>query len=162
MKKHFTTLLLLSTGIALTGCDTFRNTFGLDHYQADELNIAENPPLSMPPSYSLTPPTNSSSSDKNEQKKADDENTTTKAKEALLGRSEKAKDTTTNNAKVVVTKAAEVQKADPEIRKTVTEEEKILSSDSDSIPDKLSKMGQKIVENAKNTSNEPANINTAE
>jgi len=159
--KNLLTIPLLSTGIFLTGCDTFRNTFGLDHYQADELNIAENPPLSMPPNYRLAPPTNSTPSDKNEKNRAADESTANKAKETLLGRSEKAKDTTTHNAEVLIKKAAEVQKADPEIRKTVNEEEKTLSRESDSIPDQLSKMGQKIVDNAKNTSNEPADINTA-
>jgi hypothetical protein len=151
MKKHIGAILLGSTAITLTGCDTFRNTFGLDHYQADEFNVSDNPPLSMPPNYNLAPPANNSS-ENTEKKKADDENTTKKAKEALLGRAEKTKNTTTNSGKVVVEKASEVQKADPEIRKTVTAEKESLSSDSDSFSNKLAKIGDEIAKNAKNTS----------
>ena len=150
MKKQSTALLLISTALTLSGCDTFRNTLGLDHYQADEFNIAENPPLSMPPSYNLAPPTSANASDN----KTRDENTTQKAKETLLGRKEKTTEATTNSAKAVVAKANETQKADPEIRTTIAKEESSLASESDSFPDTLSKMGQKIAKNAKNTSNE--------
>ena len=153
MKKHITVILLSSAFITLTGCDTFRNTFGLDHYQADEFNVGENPPLSMPPNYNLAPPANNAS-ENSEKKKADDENTTKKAKEALLGRAEKTKNSSTNSGKIIVKKASEVQKPDPEIRKTVTEEKDSLSSDSNSFPDKVAKIGQEIAKNAKNTSTE--------
>ncbi len=155
MNKNTIAILLGSATITLTGCDTFRNTFGLDHYQADEFNVSDNPPLSMPPNYNLAPPVNSDSAH-TEKKKADDENTTKKAKEALLGRAEKTKSITTDSGKTVVAKASEVQKADPEIRKTVTAEKESLSSDSDSIPNKLAKMGEEIAKNAKNTLNEPS------
>ncbi len=155
MNKNVTAILVGSMAITLTGCDTFRNTFGLDHYQADEFNVSDNPPLSMPPNYNLAPPAADSSAN-TEKKKADDENTTKKAKEALLGRAEKTKNTATSSGKVVVEKASEVQKADPEIRKTVTQEKETLSSDSDSIPNKLAKMGEEIAKNAKNTSNDTA------
>ncbi len=152
MKKRIGAVLLGSAAITLTGCDTFRNTFGLDHYQADEFNVSDNPPLSMPPNYNLAPPANNSSGN-TEKKIADNENTTKKAKEALLGRAEKTKNASTNSGKVVVQKASEVQKADPEIRKTVTAEKESLSSDSNSLPNKLAKMGEEIAKNAKNTSN---------
>lgn len=151
MNKHITAVLLGSAALALSGCDTFRNTFGLDHYQADEFNISDNPPLSMPPNYNLAPPTNNDANG-SAKKAADAENTTKKAKEALLGRAEKTKSTSTSSGKAVIKKASEVQKADPEIRKTVTEEKESLSSESDSFPDKLANMGREIAKNAKNTS----------
>lgn len=151
MNKHMTAVLLSSAAFALSGCDTFRNTFGLDHYQADEFNISDNPPLSMPPNYNLAPPANSESQGA-ATKSADDENTTKKAKEALLGRAEKTKNTQTTSGKAVVEKASEIQKADPEIRKTVTDEKDSLSRDSNSFSDKLANMGSEIAKNAKNTS----------
>lgn len=43
-------------GVCVSGCDTLRHTFGLDHYAADAFNVTENPALCVPPEYNLTPP----------------------------------------------------------------------------------------------------------
>ena len=43
--------------LILSGCDTMRSTFGLDHYQADAFDVPTNPPLILPPDYNLRPPT---------------------------------------------------------------------------------------------------------
>lgn len=40
----------------LSGCDSLRSTFGLDHYQADAFSVPTNPPLTLPPDYNLRPP----------------------------------------------------------------------------------------------------------
>lgn len=158
MKKSIFALLAASSTFILTGCDSLRNTFGLDHYQADEFNVAENPPLSMPPNYTLTPPSyDANSKDKNkEQKKQKDDSSSMKAKEALLGKKSKTEDTESASAKAIVAKASADTKADPKIRETVEKEEAAESSSMDGVSEKLSKMGQKIVENAKKTSNNPA------
>lgn len=42
--------------LTLSGCDSVRNTFGLDHYQADAFTVPTNPPLTLPPDYNLRPP----------------------------------------------------------------------------------------------------------
>jgi hypothetical protein len=156
MKKNGTAILLIgSAAIGLSGCDSLRNTFGLDHYQADEFNVGENPPLSMPPSYNLVPPGSNPSGDGKNLGKIDDQSSTKKAKEVLFGTSTKTSDTTSHDAKSVVAKASEIQPADPTIRETVTKEKESLSTDPNSLPEKLSKMGDEIVKNAKRTSNEP-------
>lgn len=50
-------LIALSTlSLFLTGCDSVKHTFGLDHYQADEYSIPTTPPLSMPPNHNLRAP----------------------------------------------------------------------------------------------------------
>ena len=59
--KCLLTYLLLNT-LVLGGCDSFRNTFGLDHSSPNEWNTAEpSPGLILPPDFSsrpkLPPPT---------------------------------------------------------------------------------------------------------
>ncbi len=48
--------MLSSLALLLSGCDTVRSTLGLDHYQADPFNVPTNPPLTLPPEYTLRPP----------------------------------------------------------------------------------------------------------
>lgn len=43
-------------GIVVGGCDSVRNTLGLDHYQPDEMQAGVNPPLTQPPHFKLRPP----------------------------------------------------------------------------------------------------------
>lgn len=40
----------------LAGCDSVRNTLGIDHYQPDEMQSGVNPPLTQPPHFKLRPP----------------------------------------------------------------------------------------------------------
>lgn len=47
--------LVSLTGL-LTGCDTARQTLGLDPTPPDEFTIMKYAPLSMPPEYTLRPP----------------------------------------------------------------------------------------------------------
>ncbi len=49
-------LILIGASLLLTACDSVKSTLGMDHYQADEFNIKQNDPLSMPPNYKLMPP----------------------------------------------------------------------------------------------------------
>ena len=47
----------LSLLLTQSGCDSVRNTLGLDHYQADAFSVPTNPPLVLPPDFNLRPPT---------------------------------------------------------------------------------------------------------
>ncbi|MCX7342600.1 MAG: DUF3035 domain-containing protein [Proteobacteria bacterium] len=47
---------LIAFSLLLTACDSVKDSLGMSHYQADEFNLQQNPPLSMPPNYSLMPP----------------------------------------------------------------------------------------------------------
>ena len=58
--KHWKLIAALST-FALSGCssDTVKNTLGLDRAAPDEYRVVSRPPLSVPPQFSLRPPSNS-------------------------------------------------------------------------------------------------------
>jgi hypothetical protein len=49
--------LLVSSALMLQSCDSLRHTFGLDHYQPDASSVPINPPLTLPPDFSIKPPT---------------------------------------------------------------------------------------------------------
>jgi hypothetical protein len=53
--KQRLTLLPLCL-LMLTGCDTVRDTLGLEHSGPNEFDVATSAPLSMPPDYNLRPP----------------------------------------------------------------------------------------------------------
>lgn len=48
--------LITLVPLALSSCDSVRNTFGLDHYRSDEWSVPNTPPLDLPPDYNLVPP----------------------------------------------------------------------------------------------------------
>ena len=48
---------------ALTACDDIGEALGMEHKTPDEGNITTNPPLSLPPDYTLKPPRETSKSD---------------------------------------------------------------------------------------------------
>lgn len=51
-----TFLALTLAALVLTGCSGIRNMAGLDKNSPDEFAIVNQPPLSMPPDYTLRPP----------------------------------------------------------------------------------------------------------
>lgn len=55
MKLSPLALLPLSL-VLLTGCDTVRDTLGLEHSAPNEFDVSSSAPLSMPPDYNLRPP----------------------------------------------------------------------------------------------------------
>lgn len=57
MKRLHLGFLSLSLLALQSGCDSIRNTLGLDHYQADAFSVPTNPPLTIPPDFNLRPPT---------------------------------------------------------------------------------------------------------
>jgi hypothetical protein len=81
-------VILMIALFSLTSCDKVKNSLGMDHYQADEFNVPENQPLSLPPNHDLRPPM-----DGKEMTKAD---TQSQAAKKLIG-TPKAK--TPNNGK---------------------------------------------------------------
>lgn len=56
MKKIYTLTCVLLCSLAMGGCDTFRNTFGLDHSSPKEWDTAEpSPGLILPPDFASRP-----------------------------------------------------------------------------------------------------------
>jgi len=56
MRKTPITIIFLTTILALTGCESARDTLGLNKSSPDEFAVVKRAPLSMPPDYSLRPP----------------------------------------------------------------------------------------------------------
>lgn len=122
----------------LSGCDTFRNTFGLDHYQADAFAVPENPPLSIPPDYKLRPPRPGAA-------QPNVESASNKAQKAVLG---KVKNSTTVKSsdmaeKNLLAKAGNSTEVTSDIRAKVNEEAKAEAD----LAGKLAALKDKAVKN---------------
>lgn len=117
MKKQTFLILTLST-FALSGCDTLRSTFGLDHYQADDFAITQNPSLSVPPDYTLVPP-NPHKRNPGEILAAD------QAQQAVLGGKKAAIYKTSQQAEnTLISEAGKGKVIDANIREKIDEEAK--------------------------------------
>lgn len=154
-KKGVCALAVASAGMfLLSGCDSMRSTFGLDHYQPDEFNVDNHQPLSMPPNYDLAPPEVSAAV--TSAKRSKDESAAQKAQNVLIGRAVDKSATESVGAKAIVEKVSEKQIADANIRDTVTKEAKDNPEANNALADTFSKIGAEIKKNAKRTSNDDA------
>lgn len=56
--RHYLALLLIPPilVLALSGCGSVRETFGMDQTGPDEFDVTTAPPLSIPPDFTLRPP----------------------------------------------------------------------------------------------------------
>jgi hypothetical protein len=137
MNKIYTLTSLLVCSLALGGCDTFRNTFGLDHSSPNEWNTTEpSPGLILPPDFNsrpkLPPPTPGAPNPH-----AIPE--TVKAQKTVLGEAH-SPDTSPSTAKGeqdIVEKASENQPITPNIRKIVDEEAQEESTVSGKVISKI-------------------------
>lgn len=126
--------------VTLSGCDSFRSTFGLDHYQPDEFKISENPPLSIPKDYKLRPPAGSgNSSDGPAVSPVSSASSGAQAQNLLLGSSA---NTTSPSAKTkseqsLLNAASSQQQAAPNIRETVNREAAVATNVSDALLQKI-------------------------
>jgi hypothetical protein len=143
----YTLIFFTSSLLILSGCDTVRDTFGLNHSAPDEFKVSENPPLSMPRDYALRPPAEGTDVPGTA---ALNYNASKEAQKTLLGHapasSADTHTTAISSEKSLLSHAQAEQKTDPNIRQIVNEEAKTDSSSD--ISGKLSKMGDKIKENA--------------
>lgn len=122
MNKNYILTSIILSSLAMGGCDTFRNTFGLDHYSPNEWSAAEpSPGLILPPDFKsrpkLPPPAPGSPN-------PHAVSATVKAQKTVLG---SAPDHTSSPAvgrgeADIVEKASENQPVTPGIRKIVDEE----------------------------------------
>lgn len=56
MNKIYTLASILLCPFIFGGCDSFRNTFGLDHYSPDEWKTSDpSPSLILPPDFAQQP-----------------------------------------------------------------------------------------------------------
>ena len=134
MNKVFS---LITLALLLTACDNVKDSLGMSHYQADEFNLQQNPPLSMPPNYSLMPPRT-----KNKDGKSEPLNASAEKAQQVVGGGESAGEISGESSTDLKDKTGE---ADDSIRETVDKE-------AENGDDKLSKWKEEFIKNAKSIS----------
>ena len=114
-----TKLVGLACLLSLSGCDSFRNTLGLDHYQPNEFAVLEHPPLSMPKDYNLRPPSENAPTTQASNV------STQQAQQVLVGKSGGSASSSSSKdgtSQMLVNQAAGGQTVDPAIRDVVNKE----------------------------------------
>lgn len=150
--KELGFLLLLGGALSgLSGCDSVRNTLGLDHHQVDSFDVeGDNPPLSVPTDYRLRPP------QLLDQKTEQARKVESKAQETLTGKplkkSTSSKGTTPAGDKALLEKAAGDTTVKSDIRKVVNEEAEEAANSP--LVEKLSELRAKAAETAKKNDTE--------
>ena len=125
--------------MALSGCDSFRNTFGLDHYQPDEFKVSENPPLSIPKDYKLRPPAGSGNGAEDSVGRVVSPSSGIQAQSLLLGSSAASTPSVSKaqSEQSLLSMASSQQQAVPNIRETVNREAAVSTNVSDALIQKI-------------------------
>ena len=119
---------LCALALSLAACGSVKQELGVGRNSPDEFMVVKRAPLTLPPDYTLRPP-----SDPGETPAA--EETAAKAKVALLGKADvPAAKGTAENALLEKMGAAS---AVPDIRRTIDEENGYISLKNQSVADKL-------------------------
>lgn len=149
--------------IALSGCDSFRNTFGLDHYQPDEFKVSDNPPLSMPKDYKLRPPAGSGNDGVGVATGVLAQPSGAQAQNLLLGSSATATPaiSKTQSEQSLLIAASSQQQAAPNIRETVNREAAIATNVSDSLIQKITSWKEEAARNVGSINGDTPSTSTA-
>ena len=127
-------IIIIISGLT-SGCDTMKKSFGGGKNAPDEFVVFKRPPLSLPPSYGLRPPT--PGKDRPQKISPADE-----ARKAILGR--KADPTSTgtgdkSNSRGLkdLMKQTGADKAKPNIRQLVNQETSVMAEEDQAFVNKL-------------------------
>jgi len=146
MQKVHVLVSVLLCPLALCGCDSFRNTFGLDHYSPDAWTTEPSPGLILPPDFAhrpkLPPPRPGAPNPHIIPE-------TTKAQKTVLGDKPtvEASSTVTQGEKDVLEQASENHTATPNIRQIVDEESQTDSTVSGKVISKIKSWNKEIRDN---------------
>lgn len=150
--RNFAITSLALASLLLGGCDSIRNTFGLDHYSPNEWDTAgPSPELRLPPNHNerplLPPPTPGAPN-------PHAESHTDKVQKTVLGNVQRPQTAPSSgkSEKSVIEQASENQEITPDIRKKVDEE----AQAQDTITEKVKAKIKEATKNLGNTSSEPS------
>ncbi|MBX2830220.1 MAG: DUF3035 domain-containing protein [Rhodospirillales bacterium] len=138
-RKQTTNLLKIAVlgGLALgvSGCESTRETFGLNKQAPDEFQVVSRAPLSLPPDFTMRVPDPGAP-------RPQTGSTTDQARRILVGDDPNAvkRDITEGSrskGQVALLSQSGAQYADPEIRNTVDRETSLFISESESVVDDL-------------------------
>lgn len=158
MNKTYTLTSILFCSLVLGGCDSFRNTFGLDHYSPDEWKTSDpSPSLILPPDFAqrpqLPPPTPGAPNPHIVPESV-------KAQKTVLGDTPPVEHSasTTKGERDVIEKASENQEVTPNIRKKLDEESQSDGTISNKVISKIKSWKKEATENL--TLSKPAKENS--
>ena len=151
-----------AVSLVLSGCDSFRSTFGLDHYQPDEFNVSGNPPLSMPKDYKLRPPAAGGDGSAVAATSSTVPSSQTQAHELLLGGVAPNSSSQTQAEQNLLVLASGQQQAAPDIRETVNREAAVATNVSDSLIQRIMSWKEEAARNIKSIDGETKPLTTAD
>lgn len=147
MNKVYALTSALLCPLILGGCDSFRNTFGLDHYSPNEMETSgPSPSLILPPDFAqrpkLPPPTPG-------QPNPHEVSASAKAQKTVLGDTSPIETSVSlaKGEKDVIEKASENQTVTPDIRKKLDEESQSDSSISGKVISKIRSWKKEAADN---------------
>jgi hypothetical protein len=130
----FKIALLGGLALGVSGCESTRETFGLNKQSPDEFAVVSRAPLSLPPDFTMRVPEPGAA-------RPQTGSTTDQARRILVGDdpNQVKRDITATGSKgqVALLSASGAQYADPEIRSTVDRETSIFISESEGVIDDL-------------------------
>ncbi len=146
MNKIYTLGSILLCSLTLTGCDSFRNAFGLDHYSPDEWQTGDpSPSLILPPDFAqrpqLPPPTPGAPNPHIVPESV-------RAQKTVLGDTPPVEpSSTTKGERDIIEKASENQEVTPDIRKKLDEESQTDGTISGTVISKIKSWKMEATEN---------------
>src|SRR6266481_3648428 len=121
-------LIPLALILCLSGCDSFSDALGLNRSAPDEFAVVIEPPLTVPPDFQLRPPTPGALRPQQISPRAD-------AERALFER--QVPTVAAGSTENQILAKAQVERADPNIKKIVTKESTAIVPKDNSFVDQL-------------------------
>lgn len=116
--------------LLLAGCAKVRDQLGLGKQAPDEFNVVTRAPLSIPPDFSLRPP-------KPGERRPQETTAQERARAALYGGAATAETSGESPGVKALLKRAQADRARPDIRQILNEENAILAADNESFVNRL-------------------------
>lgn len=131
----FKIALLGGLALGVSGCESTRETFGLNKQSPDEFSVVSRAPLSLPPDFTLRVPDPGAP-------RPQTGSTTDQARRILVGEDPNQvkrdiTEGTRSKGQVALLSASGAQYADPDIRNTVDRETSIFISENEGVVDDL-------------------------
>lgn len=146
-KAYILPSVLLSSLFMLSGCDSFRNTFGLDHSSPNEWDTAEPlPDLKIPPDFNSHPKLPAPTPGAPNPHAVP---TSVKVKKTVLGESDEGAmpASTSDGEQELIEKASENQEITPDIRNKVDQEAQAEDSISGKVVSKIRSWKKEATDN---------------
>ncbi len=123
-------VVVIAAVMLLAGCAKVREQMGLGKQSPDEFNVVTHAPLSVPPDFSLRPPAPG-------EERPQEKTAQARAQSVLYGAAESAARAGDTPGERALLSRAAVDKAQPDIRRVINEENAILAADDQSFVDRL-------------------------